>query len=113
MSRLIKSDLRMGAFLRMTGQRLTTSLKKLEWIDAKCTLAATSMQDSPLQLIRPGQLSSGGKEHSKVHLCLGLALRKPWSQSTRLSALVRTGEDGMPQSTPQFGKPQAISGPSS
>ncbi|CAH1394406.1 unnamed protein product [Nezara viridula] len=40
------------------------------------------------------------KEYSRVHLCLGLALRKPRSQSIRLSALVRTGEDDMPQSTP-------------
>ncbi|CAH1397350.1 unnamed protein product [Nezara viridula] len=36
------------------------------------------------------------KEHSRVHLCLGLALRKPSSQHTRLLALVRIGEDGTP-----------------
>ncbi|CAH1399638.1 unnamed protein product [Nezara viridula] len=49
-----------------------------------------------------GQINSAvaAKEHSRVHLCLGLALRKPWSQPTRLSALVRNGEDGIPQSTP-------------
>ncbi|CAH1391172.1 unnamed protein product [Nezara viridula] len=36
-----------------------------------------------------GQVNSavGAKEHSRVHLCLRLALRKPGSHSTRLSAL--------------------------
>ncbi|CAH1395297.1 unnamed protein product [Nezara viridula] len=48
-----------------------------------------------------GQVNSAvaAKEHSRVYLCLRLALRKPGSQPTRLSALVQTREDGMPQST--------------
>ncbi|CAH1406360.1 unnamed protein product [Nezara viridula] len=53
----------------------------------------------PLQRTRPDQ-AVAAKEHCRVRLCLGLTLRKPSSQPTRLSALVRTGEDGMPQRTP-------------
>ncbi|CAH1395479.1 unnamed protein product [Nezara viridula] len=44
--------------------------------------------------------AEAAEEHSRVHLCRGLALRMTSSQPTRLSALVRTVEDGMPQSTP-------------
>ncbi|CAH1396856.1 unnamed protein product [Nezara viridula] len=49
-----------------------------------------------------GQVNSAvaAKEHSRVHLCLRLALRKPLYQPNRLSASFRTGEDGKPQSIP-------------
>ncbi|CAH1401510.1 unnamed protein product [Nezara viridula] len=61
-----------------------------------------------------GQVNSpvATKEHSRVHLCLGFTLRKLRSQPTRLSSLVRTGEDGIPQNTSKLGKSQTISGPS-
>ncbi|CAH1392651.1 unnamed protein product [Nezara viridula] len=117
----------------MTGQRLTTSLKKIEWIDANCSLAVTPVvfierfclaMRKFLQLNRQkdrvyahiskevqevigrverdyqpssvmvwkslgfpagfryssqGRLNSAvtAKEHCSVHICLGLALRKP------------------------------------
>ncbi|CAH1391955.1 unnamed protein product [Nezara viridula] len=65
MSRIVKSDLRMGAFRRMTGQRLITLLKKLEWIDAKSLFPYTW----PLHLTRPLALI-------RLHRKIWLAMRK-------------------------------------
>ncbi|CAH1394822.1 unnamed protein product [Nezara viridula] len=63
-----------------------------------------------------GQVNSGvaAKEHSRVHLSLGLALDlNPLDCRQRLDYRVQTGEDGMPQSTPYLGNPQTISGSNS
>ncbi|CAH1400715.1 unnamed protein product [Nezara viridula] len=78
-----------------------TALKKPrksleEWVEKSLSFPAGS---APAHKARSTQQWQQ-KEYPRVHLCLGLALRKPWSQPTRLSALDRTGEDGMAQSTP-------------
>ncbi|CAH1392289.1 unnamed protein product [Nezara viridula] len=61
------------------------------------SVRSMSRDDPGFRSSSQGQVNSAvaAKEHSRVHLCLGLALRQPRYHSTRLSALVRTGEDGM------------------
>ncbi|CAH1396169.1 unnamed protein product [Nezara viridula] len=66
-----------SAFPRMTEQRLTTFLKEIEWIDAKCSLAVTPMQDStPAHKARSTQQLL--QKNIPEFVCAsGLALRKP------------------------------------
>ncbi|CAH1407029.1 unnamed protein product [Nezara viridula] len=104
MSSMIKSDLRMAAFRRMTGQRLTISLKKISLDRCKVLLGRYTnglhrKQDSSPAHKVSTQLSSGCKRTFQSSSLPRIGPQEALI-STRLSTLVRTGEDGMPQSTP-------------
>ncbi|CAH1395110.1 unnamed protein product [Nezara viridula] len=83
----------------MAGQTITTSLKKIGVDRGKVLFGRYT--NAGFRSSSQGQVSSAvaAKEHSRVHLCLGLVLRKLNPLDYRhWSELERT--DGMPQSIP-------------
>ncbi|CAH1396307.1 unnamed protein product [Nezara viridula] len=60
MSRIIKSDLRMGAFRRITGQRLTNSSQKIRVDRCKVLLGFRASSQGPVNS------AVAAKEHSRA-----------------------------------------------